>query len=387
MNILLILPDSLSNPMGGMGVQALGLMAAMPQHTFDVIAPDLDITGGSNYKLHPYTRQSLVVDLNTISRQVEDQTAIMSSVIRNVITEGRIPDVIHSFDWSTALAGMELAKALNRPFVYTVQLSFTSLMSEFYKHAKDVTYQQAVALEMQALTTADLVVHVSKEYLNKYGIFNPERSYYMPNGIDLSYWLSVPYEKKELPGRADSYKIGYIGRYAEMKNIEGILGATLPDNVDIYFMGGTRGGHPGYFDAMQAYVEKNDNAYYLGPVYGEEKVNTLRALDALIVPSHHEPFGIVCLEALAAQCILLSSFCGGMGEFLSPETAINCGTSPETISSAIEKAVGMSFEEVVEQREQGLRLCQEYSWNRAGQYMSVYYQKAIENHSLKKELV
>jgi len=387
MKVLLILPDSLHNPMGGMGVQARGLMAEMPDYSFEVLAADRDYTGGVNYRLHPYYSTSPIVGLNTVQRQIEEQTNIMESVIRNVLLQGEMPDVVHSFDWSTALAGMRLATALNRPFVYTMQLSFSSLISQFYKNQVDSIYQQAMAIEMQAMQVADVAIHVSNEYLQKYGILNPSASYYMPNGISMAEWNGTAYRQIDLPGRPDAVKVGYIGRYAEMKNIEGILDAIMPWNVDMYFMGSDRGGDPMFFRMMQDYVASHDNAYYLGPVYGEEKVNTLRALDALIVPSHHEPFGIVCLEALATQCLLLSSFKGGMGEFLSEDVAINCGTSADTISEALDKVASLSLDEVQERRQKGLALCHAYSWERSAQVLRQLYEVAIDNHNNKKLVV
>ena len=93
----------------------------------------------------------------------------------------------------------------------------------------------------------------------------------------------------------------------------------------------------GSTSGMIKYVEDNENAYYLGEKYGNEKINILKCMNAVIVPSIHEPFGIVCLEALASKCILLSSFQSGMKEYLTEDIALNCGVNSSQIEKSIKK--------------------------------------------------
>jgi glycosyltransferase involved in cell wall biosynthesis len=99
-------------------------------------------------------------------------------------------------------------------------------------------------------------------------------------------------------------------------------------------------------------------------------------MDAIIVPSHHEPFGIVCLEALASGCILLSSFESGMKEYLTEDVAINCGTSIDTITKAIEYWLNIDDSETRIQK--GYDLCKKYSWEKAGTALEGIYKKVLE---------
>jgi glycogen(starch) synthase len=384
MRVVLILPDSIHKPMGGMGVQAIGLMEQLPDVFFEVVSPDSDYSGGPNWMVHPYFDTMRMGAQDPLDKQICEQPNIMESVIRNIILKGKMPDIIHSFDWSTSHGGMALARALGRPHVTTIQLSLLALLKSFRHFYTGVNYNTPSALEIQAMTDSDAVVHVSYEYLAAYGILNPHRSFYMPNGIDLDKWLSVPSAPVNLPGRPNAKKLCYIGRYAEMKNIEGIVWASIPDDVDLYFIGSERGGQPQFFDLMKRRVDEGTNAYYLGPIYGDDKIRTLRAMDALIVPSHHEPFGIVALEALASGCTLLSSFQGGMGEYLTDElNAINCGTTPESITQAIAKWHSLDAAEIQAYKDAGIQLCQEYSWKRAAENLREIYSIAQENYAAK----
>jgi len=82
----------------------------------------------------------------------------------------------------------------------------------------------------------------------------------------------------------------------------------------------------------------------------------------VIIPSKDEPFGLVALEALAAGKLLLSSFVDGMGEFLTYDTAVNCGVTPDTISQAVSFALNMPDDEKSSRIKKGLQICEKYTW-------------------------
>jgi glycosyltransferase involved in cell wall biosynthesis len=123
---------------------------------------------------------------------------------------------------------------------------------------------------------------------------------------------------------------------------------------------------------LKACLEK-DNFYYVGARYGQEKIDWLMAADAVIVPSTHEPFGIVGLEGLASRSIVLSSFVNGMGDYLTDECAINCGTTTESISKAIDRFISMTNEEKNKMKDKGLQVCREHDWSiQADKLFKVY---------------
>ena len=309
MRVLAILPDTTHAPMGGVGEQALQLYAKMPE-----VALLGTESHNGQYEHGVGIRASLNCNYGIIAAALKMPA----------------PDLIHCTDWSTTLAGRVLADAYDVPLVMTQQLSFSWLISQgFYTPSIDTN--EAEEIELQGMVAADHVIHVSNEYANAYRPINPFASV-IRNGINLADWQHPG--PVSLPGTRRR-KIAYIGRYAEIKNIPAMLGARLPDDVDFYFIGSPRGGEDHLFDSMRAKCESSDQHHYLGPKYGQDKRDTLSAMEAVIVPSTHEPFGIVCLEALAAGCKLLSSFASGMGEYLDDAVALHCGISGESISGAL----------------------------------------------------
>jgi glycosyltransferase involved in cell wall biosynthesis len=170
-----------------------------------------------------------------------------------------------------------------------------------------------------------------------------------------------------------------------MKNVQSLMQAKLPEDVDLYFIGHDRAGNEYLYEQFKDFVEENKNVHFLGPIYGDEKIKTLKKMDAVIVPSIHEPFGIVTLEALASDNILLSSFKSGMGEYLNEDVAINCGTTPEEISKAILKWSKMTSKQINDQIKRGHEFLKPFTWENSAAVLHEIYKETIKNYNILKE--
>jgi glycosyltransferase involved in cell wall biosynthesis len=262
-----------------------------------------------------------------------------------------------------------------------LQLSNIFLLRDIYGF-KGLDYYKR--LEIKCLQHAHAIVHGSMEYAKEFYHFN-NNIYNLKCGIDFDYWKSIPTGRKKLPGRKNAKKLCYIGRIAAMKNVHAIMNSKLPDNVDLYFIGHDRAGNQFLYEQFKDFVKINKNVYFLGPIYGDEKIKTLKQMDAVIVPSLHEPFGIVTLEALASNNILLSSFKSGMGEYLNEDVAINCGTTPEKISKAILKWSKMSKKQVNDQIKKGHKFLKPFTWENSATVLYEIYKKTIQQYNVLKE--
>ena len=112
----------------------------------------------------------------------------------------------------------------------------------------------------------------------------------------------------------------------------------------------------------------------MGPVYGDAKWKLFQSVKFVIVPSLHEPFGLVALEALSCKTLVLSSFVEGLAEFLDPKISINCGTTSESIEKAIQEAVDMPAEEYKARVEAGVQLASNYTWKKVAQQTAALYE-------------
>jgi len=382
MNVLLISPDTTENPFGGMGVQMKGLQQA-----------DSPI----NFKFHycdsaTFNEQDSIKTINIKGKNChmqapyDDKIRTINSLYSQLLSIPDISklkdiDIVNSFDASTGILGAAIAKALGVPHVFTLQLSNIFLLRDIFK-IKGLDYYKR--LEIKCLQHAHAIVHGSMEYAKEFYPFN-SNIYTLRCGIDFDYWKSIHTSRKKLPGRKNAKKLCYIGRIAGMKNIHGLMNSKLPDDVDLYFIGHDRAGNQFLYEQFKDFVKINKNVHFLGPIYGDEKIKTLKKMDAVIVPSLHEPFGIVTLEALASNNILLSSFKSGMGEYLNEDVAINCGTTPEEISKAILKWSKMSKKQINNQIKKGHQFLKPFTWENSAKVLYEIYKRTIKQYNKLKE--
>lgn len=361
--ILIIMPDKLRKPTGGMGV---GLAHTLPllQDEFDVDVVGFPEDGAAAYyrgvsnPIPSITHNPIVMLMG--------QVTYMTEALR-----GSCPDCVHAYDWSVYVAAYHIAKHFNVPLVVTMQLSINLLGQLGMSYTLELDKKSADAVVMQdalqkcelfGLEKADRIIQISNAYA-KYFATVPglaEKTTVIPHGIDMKAWLHIT-ERPQLPGAA-KIKVAYIGRFAPMKGIRSLCQANIPKEIDLIFIGDVTFGDPMLVNMIRDKVARNSNVHLLPAMYDQDKINILNAVDAVIMPSVHEPFGIVGLEALASKSIILSSCRDGLGDFLNEEVAINCGIEAPSIERAFNQLVQMSEEEKQLRIARGLEICAQYDW-------------------------
>ncbi len=365
--VQVLLPDNITKPMGGMGVVIKQIYSNIPgSYCYDLIGTD----NGKEVEHDNFNYYS-VKEINQPLGVAEGLTKAFLSQSYYVLKSLTLPapDLIHANDWSTFYAGTILSEHYNVPLIASVHLSIEH--SPMGLHPLQLANKKmATAIEKTTMVKADKIIQVSKAYEELFPFAFNHKTKVIFNGIDLDEW-SDP-EKIRLPGKR-KYKLIYIGRYAGMKNVLALLKVKLPENVDLIFIGNAKGGD---VEILQKVIDKCNNSdqhHYVGAKYGKEKVNWLSSADFQIVPSTHEPFGVVALEALAAKNILLSSFAGGMNDFLNGDNAIYCGTDSKMIEYNLNNALNLTESEKAHYHKHGLELCKKLSWeNQAKEYLKVY---------------
>lgn len=357
--ILILIPDKLKKPMGGMGEQLRNLAAHTPSDYHLTIIGSANSEEYSEERFDYYAHHDLSTMWSKENHKMVDQVFLKQSLfVQRALSLDVKPDIVHAFDWSTMWAGRIIAMHYGVPLITTIQLSIDANTPNHVK-ATELEYDLAASIELSGMVDSSSIIQVSENYASLFPKFLLQKTTVIHNGIDLNLW-----EKEndvELVGNGKR-KIVYIGRFAKMKNVDALLDLDLPEDTDLIFIGSPNGGHIDVYDRMLKACLEKDNFHYVGAKYGQEKIDWLMAADAVIVPSTHEPFGIVGLEGLASRSIVLSSFVNGMGDYLTEECAINCGTTTESISKAIDRFVSMTDDEKNEMKEKGLQVCREHDW-------------------------
>jgi glycosyltransferase involved in cell wall biosynthesis len=144
----------------------------------------------------------------------------------------------------------------------------------------------------------------------------PERTIYIPYGVDTHHFRPLPDARHELGLPADSLMLLYVGRLDREKGLFDALAAlaelrnTLElDHLRLEIIGDG----PLRQDLERAVVQENLQGvvYLRGPLARDELPVWYSAADALLLPSWIEPFGRVILEAMACGIPVLSTRTGG----------------------------------------------------------------------------
>lgn len=310
-HVLLLLPDNIEKPFGGVGTVFKAIIAATSDKYFYHII-------GFNH--------NLIADTKVVSANYSyycfyniSQLAKSSPVIQLISSFISAIDAIICVDPYHLELGHYVANTYKKPIAYCMHSPATSYMSaEFF------------------MGDTALFINSCSDYPALYSYYHvpKERVVIIHNGVDTPDSNSLA--KIALPGKYTN-KLLFIGRITcQEKNLLSLLLAKLPIDTDLIVMGHDSMGVLRTEDNVYSmYLNKMKNVHYIGYTSGINKYNYINSVDAVIVPSLEEPFGLVCLEALQCQTPLITSFVPGLNSWLPKEYAIACGTTSDSIEQAL----------------------------------------------------
>jgi len=288
---------------------------------------------GTDAHTHPTTER--VVDGVRIIRVAEDPMhltferdlvawtlAMGHSMIRAglELLRGWQPEVVHAHDWLVTHPAIALAGTARVPLIGTIHAT------EAGRHSGWLSYplnQQIHSVEWWLANRADELITCSQAMRTEVTrLFDvaPEDITVIHNGIEERTW-QVPAD--EVARVRNAYApngeplLLYFGRLEWEKGVQDLL-AALPE---------IRRAHPGtrvvvagrgrHLDELVEQARKlriRRAVEFAGHLPDRELRAVLAAADSVVLPSRYEPFGIVALEAAAAQAPLIASTAGGLGE-------------------------------------------------------------------------
>ena len=217
---------------------------------------------------------------------------------RDIIKNQNI-DVIHSNNFSPALAGSLISYFIKTPHITTIHDIFSIYDKDFwrkwaeqsnasYTNARLVPFFERLMMRFK-FDCIHTVSDSTKKDIQKLGAKKP--IHVIPNCIQ---------DEQQVDAEPKSTQFAYLGRLIFYKNVEVILKSLkivieqLPD-VKIVIAGDGP-----YKESLQALVRKlelQDNVSFAGYVTPEQKKKLLAESNALLFPSTIEGFGLVMLES------------------------------------------------------------------------------------------
>ncbi len=230
-------------------------------------------------------------------------------------------DIIHSNNFSPALAGSILSSLFSIPHVMTVHDIFSLCGKNYWKKWGDqanvskLNVMLAPFFEKLMVKLKHECVHTvsdaTKEDLLKFGEKRP--IHVIHNSVDVSQVLNEA---------VDPLQFVHVGRLVFYKNLEvvikaiGILKKTQP-NVKLVIIGD--GPHRKSLEELANKSGLGSSIEFLGYVSLDEKMKIIATSNALVFPSLCEGFGLVILEAFSQRKPVLVSNIKPMSDIVSDE--------------------------------------------------------------------
>ena len=230
------------------------------------------------------------------------------------------PDVVHAHDWLVAHPAIALADTLGVPLVATLHATEAGRHGGWLSHPLK---QQVHSVEWWLAQRADALVTCSSamraEVAHLFDV-DEDQIAVIHNGIAVDAWQvgarRVAAARRRWR-RADEPLLLFFGRLEYEKGPQDLL-AALPRirrrHPGTRLLVAGTGSQRDLLDDLARTSRLLRSVTFVGHLPDADLAALLGAVDAVVLPSRYEPFGIVALEAAAAGAPLVASTAGGLGE-------------------------------------------------------------------------
>jgi glycosyltransferase involved in cell wall biosynthesis len=228
------------------------------------------------------------------------------------------PDIIHahSHRYGHVLEAAVVARERRRPLI--VSLHYHPADHQETQWKRGLLRLQDFGFGASAYRVAHALVVETKQEADRVSEFAPsDRIHIIPPGIHLAAWKEKNHEHEaDLPDRY----ILYAGRVASNKGLAILLRAyaQIPASlrIPLVILGRDWGERAG-LEALAQSLEIRREILWLGHVDDEARYRRVFwGASLFALPSEYEAFGLVLLEAMAAEVPIVASAVGGVPEVL-----------------------------------------------------------------------
>jgi len=232
-------------------------------------------------------------------------------------------DVIHAHDWLVTHTAVTLKEHLDLPLVATIHATEAGRHQGWLPEPMNRCIH---SVEWWLAHEACRVI-VCSEYMrwevNRLLSIPTSRIQAVPNGVDMSVWQAP--SRAVLAARSryadEGPLIGYAGRLVYEKGVQDLVAAVPALRAEYPGLRLVIAGDGPYKGELQETIRRhrlNRAVAFTGFLGAGELPALMAGLDALVVPSIYEPFGMVALEGASAGAPLAVAKTGGLAEIVEP---------------------------------------------------------------------
>jgi len=232
-------------------------------------------------------------------------------------------DLVHAHDWLVAYAGRVLKQSYRKPLIATVHATEygrnQGLHNDLQRYISDVEWW----LTYEAWRVIVCSRYMEQE-LKRVFQLPADKIRVVPNGVDLGRYRRREAEQlsREQYAAAGEKIVFFVGRLVQEKGAQILLDAVpkvLQHYARVKFIIAGKGPALNYLKNRAMDMGVYERVYFTGYIDDDTRDFLYREADAAVFPSLYEPFGMVALEAMAAQTPVVVSDVGGLGEIVRHE--------------------------------------------------------------------
>lgn len=197
----------------------------------------------------------------------------------------------------------------------------------------------------------------------------------LPNGIDVPPLVKKP--------NNDRKRLLFLGRIHPIKGIDNLLHAwqRIQDDFldwDLHIAGPDNGG---YLGEMQELVKKLNlkRVVFIGPLFGEQKLQAYREASIYILPTYSENFGMTVAEALSVGTPAIVTHGAPWAGLVEHDAGWWVEIGVEPLVSCLKQALSTPPERIDEMGNAGREwMKSDFSWEGIGQKLMMTYRWLID---------
>ncbi len=216
------------------------------------------------------------------------------------------------YAFPTGMVSLFIKKLYKIPYVVTIHGGDLDKMAK--KSARIRRFTKSVLKE--AATVITVGEKLRSDVINDYGI-ESQKVEVMSMGVDTNVFKPMGQEEVRLllDVPLNERVLLFVGNVIEAKGVIELVGAfeqleETHNDLLLYIVGSQKDQR--FTSEVKEKVGDNSTIHFKEPVSQTELAKWMSAADILILPSYHEGFGLVALEALAAGAKVVATNVGGL---------------------------------------------------------------------------
>jgi glycosyltransferase involved in cell wall biosynthesis len=297
-------------------------------------------------------------------------------------------DVFHAHDWLVANAGIGLKHAFRKPLLATMHSTEIGRRNGIHFDYERMIHETEAWLTYEAWRVICCSDYMVSHVRWAFGL-PADKLVMVPNGVDVETYTKI--ENNDLSRFRSKFALPeekivlFVGRLVHEKGVHVLVNAIskVSEGVNAKFIIVGNGYMKEQLSNIVRSMGFAHKVMFTGFVDDETLRKLQKCADVSVVPSLFEPFGIVALEAMAAQSPVVVSDTGGLSEIVEHDiTGVKVyPDNPDSLAWGIRKILQDGDYANWIKTNAYKKVQEKYNWNKIALHSKVVYEAVLNEYS------